>query len=167
VLITDYQRRLEDLDEAECRRLLPTAVIGRVTFTEGALPAIQPVTFAVVDDQIFIPTRRGSKVAAASRGAVVAFEVDDYDAAGRIGWNVTVVGPSRVITDPDEVRALDRFGAHAWAPSDRPCYVAVQIAIVRGRRVGIGGPSGAEKSGPSAAGGDQRPRDVAPVPGNS
>lgn len=148
---TDRRRRLDVLDEAECRHLLSTAVIGRLAYTEGALPAIQPVSFTVAGDQIFIPTRLGSKVAAASRGAVVAFEVDDYDAAGRTGWNVTVVGPSRVISEPDDVSALNRLGAHAWAPSDRPCYVAVQIAIIRGRRVLIGPDAAADAEAPEAA----------------
>jgi nitroimidazol reductase NimA-like FMN-containing flavoprotein (pyridoxamine 5'-phosphate oxidase superfamily) len=73
------------LDEAECRRLLPTVAIGRIGYTEGALQAIQPVSFGVHGDQVLIPTRTGSKVAAASRGAVVAFEVDSFDAASRTG----------------------------------------------------------------------------------
>ncbi|WP_104522926.1 pyridoxamine 5'-phosphate oxidase family protein [Blastococcus atacamensis] len=132
---TDVHRRLEVFDETECRRLLAIAVIGRLGYTEGALPSIQPVHFTVFDGQVIIPTRVGSKVAAASRGAVVAFEVDEYDAALRTGWNVTVIGPSRVISDPDGVHALDELGAQAWAPPDAACYVAVQIAIVRGRRV--------------------------------
>ena len=131
----DCSRHLEVLDEAECRRLLTTAVIGRLAYTEGALPAIQPVHFTVVDGQVIIPTRVGSKVAAASRGAVVAFEVDDYDADARTGWNVTVIGPSRVVREPDEGRGLDGLGARAWAPTDVPCYVAVRIVIVRGRRL--------------------------------
>jgi hypothetical protein len=142
---TDRSRQLEILDEAECRRLLASAVLGRLAYTEGALPAIQPVHFAVAGDQVIIPTRVGSKVAAASRGAVVAFEVDDYDASGRTGWNVTVIGPSRLVRDPDEVRVLDRLGARAWAPPDRPCYVAVRIAILRGRRL-VPGPPGASSS---------------------
>ena len=75
------ERSLEVLDEDECRRLLPTAAIGRLAFTEGALPAIQPVSFGVAGNQIVIPTRVGSKVAAATRGAIVAFEVDAIDTA--------------------------------------------------------------------------------------
>ena len=49
--------------------------------------------------------------------------------------NVTVVGPSRVISEPAEVAALDALGARAWAPAEVPCYVAVRIALVRGRRL--------------------------------
>jgi nitroimidazol reductase NimA-like FMN-containing flavoprotein (pyridoxamine 5'-phosphate oxidase superfamily) len=70
VLGTDGFRRLWVLQESESRSLLTTAPIGRLAFTEGALPAIQPVRFVVVDHQIIIPTRMGSKVATASRGAV-------------------------------------------------------------------------------------------------
>ena len=133
--IAHEERHVADLDEAECLDLLGTAVIGRIAFTEGALPAVQPVPFAVRDRELFIPTLRGSKVAAASRGAVVAFEVDHFDPADRTGWNVTVVGPSRVVSDPREVLALDELGARPWPPVDSHCYVAVRISLVRGRRI--------------------------------
>jgi len=127
--------RLEAIGEAECRRLLAGAVIGRLAYTEGALPAIQPVHFTLLGDRIVIPTREGSKVAAASRGAVVAFEVDDFDTTSRTGWNVTVVGPSHVVTRPDEVADLDLLGARAWAPADVPCYIVIETTLVRGRRL--------------------------------
>lgn len=140
MLSADPDRTLEVLDEEECHRLLGTAVIGRLAFTEGALPTIQPVHFALSGGRVVIPTRTGSKVAAASRGAVVAFEVDDFDAAGRVGWNVTVIGPSRIIVDPVEVRALDALGVRPWAPAAEPCYIAVELVVVRGRRLTLGAP---------------------------
>ena len=43
-------REVEVLDEAECLRLLTTAAIGRVAFTEGALPAVQPVALPLLGD---------------------------------------------------------------------------------------------------------------------
>ena len=135
---TRDRNRLQVLDDAQCRRLLAGAVIGRLAYTEGALPAIQPVHFTMSGDRIVIPTRAGSKVAAASRGAVVAFEVDDFDAASRTGWNVTVVGPSHVITEPAEVAELDTLGAHPWAPADMTCYIVVESTLVRGRRIAAG-----------------------------
>jgi hypothetical protein len=131
-------RELEVLDEEQCLALLGTVTIGRLAFTEAALPALQPVSFATVGGEIFIPTRHGSKVAAASRGAVVAFEVDDVDAGARTGWNVTVVGPSRVISNARDVRRLDELGARPWAPADTHCYIGVQIRLVRGRRIRSG-----------------------------
>ena len=129
------ERLLDMLDEAECRRLLPTACIGRVAFTEGAMPAIQPAAFTVSGNDVLIPTGLGSKMAAGSRGAVLAFEVDDYDLAERTGWNVTVVGPSRLISDPSHVTALNALGVLPWAPAKTHCYIALHMAVVRGRRI--------------------------------
>jgi nitroimidazol reductase NimA-like FMN-containing flavoprotein (pyridoxamine 5'-phosphate oxidase superfamily) len=131
---------VEVLDGPECHRLLAGGVIGRLAYTEGALPAIQPVNFTLCGDRIVIPTQVGSKVAAASRGAVVAFEIDEFDDASRTGWNVTVIGPSRVVMQPEEVAELDRLGARPWAPADVPCYIVIDTAIVRGRRI-VEGPA--------------------------
>jgi nitroimidazol reductase NimA-like FMN-containing flavoprotein (pyridoxamine 5'-phosphate oxidase superfamily) len=137
---TEHHRRLEVLDEEECRRLLGRAVIGRLAYTEGALPAIQPVHFTMHEGRVLIPTRVGSKVAAASRGAVVAFEVDEFDVRTRTGWNVTVVGNAHVLSDPAEVAVLEALGTRAWAPADRPCFITVELALVRGRRI-VAGPA--------------------------
>ena len=128
-------RLLAVLDEDECRRLLATASIGRVAFTEGAMPAIQPAAFAVSGNDVLIPTGLGSKMAAGSRGAVLAFEVDDYDMAERTGWNVTVIGPSRLISEPGHVTALNALGVLPWAPATAHSYIALHMAVVRGRRI--------------------------------
>jgi hypothetical protein len=128
-------RDVEELDEAQCLALMATVPLGRIAFTEGALPAVQPVAFALGDGEVFIPTPRGSKVAAASRGAVVAFEVDDFDALARAGWNVTVIGASRLISDPAEIGRLDEFGVRPWPPARAHCYIGIQTQLVRGRRI--------------------------------
>src|SRR3978361_650040 len=132
---TERERLLDLLDEADCRRLLETAVMGRIAFTEGAMPAIQPVSFALRGEDVLIPTGLGSKMAAGSRGAVLAFEIDDYDLVERPGWNVTVIGPSRLISDPDQIRTLDALGARPWAPVSTHCYIALRMAVVRGRYI--------------------------------
>jgi hypothetical protein len=126
----------EVLTEAECLALLGTVLVGRIAFTQGALPAVQPVAFALGDGELFIPTDPGSKVAAASRGAVVAFEVDDVDAGALTGWTVTVIGASRVISDPADVRRLDELGVQPWPPADAHCYIGILTQLVRGRRIG-------------------------------
>jgi nitroimidazol reductase NimA-like FMN-containing flavoprotein (pyridoxamine 5'-phosphate oxidase superfamily) len=126
---------LHELAPAECRRLLGAVPIGRLAFTVDALPTIEPVHFTVRGDEVLIPTRLGGKVAAASRGAVVAFEVDDFDPGTRTGWSVTVVGPSRVVTDAPQVAAMHSDGLAPWAPAPVACVVAVRIARVTGRRI--------------------------------
>jgi nitroimidazol reductase NimA-like FMN-containing flavoprotein (pyridoxamine 5'-phosphate oxidase superfamily) len=131
----DTERRLSELDEEECRRLLGTAVIGRLAFTEGSLPAVQPVHFTLLGGHVVIPTRPGSKVAAATANAVVAFEVDDFDPEEKTGWSVTAVGPSRLLTRPDEIEELEALGLAPWAGTPHRCYIAVRTTILRGRRL--------------------------------
>src|SRR3546814_16284954 len=74
---------LELLSEEEARELLDHSEIGRVGVTMGAIPAIFPVNYAIVDDLIVFRTAPGSKLSAATEGAVVAFAVDEFD--GEIG----------------------------------------------------------------------------------
>jgi hypothetical protein len=123
-----------ELDEAECRRLLATASVGRISFTDGALPAIVPVPFALHEGQVLVPTRCSSPLASAVRGAVVAFGVDSFDPGTETGWSVTVVGPSRVLRDPQGMVALAVAGLPGrWTGPGR-CVIAVQVGLIRGWR---------------------------------
>ncbi|MEV4399798.1 pyridoxamine 5'-phosphate oxidase family protein [Nonomuraea sp. NPDC049607] len=72
---------LQVLSEEECFLLLSSVPIGRIVFTDRALPAVQPVNFCLDGRSIVIRAVTGSKLAAATRRAVVAFEADDFDAA--------------------------------------------------------------------------------------
>jgi hypothetical protein len=114
---------------------MSTPDVGRLAFTHGALPVIQPVRFAIRNGQVVIPTRPDSQLARAVRGAVVAFEVDSLDPLTGAGWTVTAVGPAHVLTDSDDVAAAALLGLRTWIPMDLYSYVAVEIGILRGYRV--------------------------------
>ncbi len=126
---------LELLTEAEAWRLLRGAEIGRVGITIGALPAIFPVNYRIVDGAIVFRTAPGSKMSAASAHAVVAFEVDDYGPADRSGWSVLVVGRSEVVEDPDLASALRRSRLEPFADGDRTAIVRIDPVFVSGRRL--------------------------------
>lgn len=117
---TDPDRAQEALALEECLRLLGTTGIGRLAYTQSALPAVRPVTFTLDGDDVLIPARAGSPLVCAVRGAVVAFQSDAYDPAARTGWTVTVVGPGRV---------RDGRAGH--------CFLAVALGMVRGWRTGL------------------------------
>ena len=130
------QHLLLEIDERECRRLLGTASgIGRLGFTERALPMILPVHFTVRAGEIVVASISDSKTATARRGTVVAFELDDYDPATREGWTVNVIGPTRLITDPAEIDALDALDFAPWTGNPHRTYFTVQVAMVQGRRL--------------------------------
>ncbi|WP_158580005.1 pyridoxamine 5'-phosphate oxidase family protein [Geodermatophilus marinus] len=130
---TDPDRLVELLDHGECRDLLAGVRIGRLGFTCDALPAIQPVTFRLHGDRVVIPARAGSRMVPGTRGAVVAFQADAFDAETRTGWTVTVVGPARSVTDPVDVAALDGL---PWPGALRPDrrYICVELGMVSGWR---------------------------------
>jgi uncharacterized protein len=126
---------LEHLAPDECIRLMASVPVGRVVYTRQALPAVELVNFAVHNGDVVIKTDAGGKLAAATRGAVVAFEADSVDPARHTGWSVTLVGQARAVTDDAEIRELDQVELTTWAPGQRDHYIRVSPAIVAGRRL--------------------------------
>lgn len=123
---------LEVLDRAECIRLLHTVSLGRIGITTGALPTILPINFRVDGDRILFRTGVGTKLDAATRSAVVAFEVDDFDPMYHSGWSVVVTGIAREVEDPDDRAA---YTTPRWAPGQSERLVEVSIDKVSGRRL--------------------------------
>ena len=101
--MTPTRDGMVDLDRADCLRRLALAGVGRVVTTVGALPAIFPVNYALLDDDIVFRTEAGTTLAAAVLDAVIAFEIDDIDRWSTTGWSVVVVGHAREITRPDQI----------------------------------------------------------------
>lgn len=126
---------LRVLDSDECRTLLGSARIGRVVFTEKALPAAHPVNFVVHENNIVIRTQPESRLARAAANAIMAFEVDDIDVDKHVGWNVTVVGPAEVVTEPAEVAELTELPLRSWVPGHRDTFVRIRIDLLQGRRL--------------------------------
>jgi nitroimidazol reductase NimA-like FMN-containing flavoprotein (pyridoxamine 5'-phosphate oxidase superfamily) len=126
---------LERLTEAQARQLLATGEVGRVGLTIGALPAIFPVNYRLIDGAIMFRTAPGSKMSAAAVGAVIAFEVDDYQRADRSGWSVLAVGTAQVVDDPDLAARVDDAGLEPFAAGPRTTIVRVEPIFLSGRRL--------------------------------
>ena len=126
---------LEMIERTECLRLLRGVAVGRIGVDSEALPAILPVNFRAEDDRILIRTSVGTKLDAAVRGAVVAFEADDFDLFSHSGWSVLVRGVARRVTDAGDLRHLASSPLARWAPSDGHHVVAISTDLVTGRRL--------------------------------
>ncbi|MFC4563742.1 pyridoxamine 5'-phosphate oxidase family protein [Nocardiopsis mangrovi] len=126
---------LEILDRPECLRLLAKASLGRVVFTDRALPAVLPVGYTVHGTDIVIRTSPRSVLARATRDSVVAFEADDFDAAHGTGWSVAVLGTGRAVTDPAEEAELAALPLPDWAHGARPHFIRIEATMVSGRRL--------------------------------
>lgn len=131
--MSDEPPDIETLSRAECLRLLGSVPFGRLIYTVAALPAVQPVNFAIHGDAVIIRTASESKLAAATRNSVVAFQADQIDAQTRAGWSVTVVGRSYEAVEPGELAELALTGLEAWAHPASDHFIVVRIEQITGR----------------------------------
>jgi nitroimidazol reductase NimA-like FMN-containing flavoprotein (pyridoxamine 5'-phosphate oxidase superfamily) len=127
---------LTELGHDECLRLLADALIGRVVFTEAALPAAHPVTYLLDGNEVVFRTANGGKLAAATLHHVVAFQVDDVDPGGRTGWSVLGVGEAYEVTDPRRLADLAARMPAPWAANQDSHTVAIPLQRLTGRAVG-------------------------------
>jgi nitroimidazol reductase NimA-like FMN-containing flavoprotein (pyridoxamine 5'-phosphate oxidase superfamily) len=132
-------RFLESVGRQESIELLSSAVVGRVVFTLSALPAVVPVTFAVLDEAVVLRTAEGTRLAAAADGGVLAFEADEIDPLARTGWSVVVTGIAELVTDPIR-RAHIQEAVAPFAPGENDVYVSLPLTVVTGRRVAVSTP---------------------------
>jgi nitroimidazol reductase NimA-like FMN-containing flavoprotein (pyridoxamine 5'-phosphate oxidase superfamily) len=133
--VSDGRADLVEIDRAECLRLLATADLGRVIYTEGAMPAAHPVTYVLDGEEIVFRSAGGPTLVAATRGAVVAFQVDRIDADDHTGWSVLGVGQAYEVTDRSRLSALVRLLHSPWPPSGGGHTISMPLARLTGRRL--------------------------------
>ena len=123
------------LSRRESLRLLGTVPVGRLIFTVNALPTVRLMNFAVVDDLIVLRTAAGSTVARKVNDMIVAFEADEFDAAARSGWSVTVTGRAALVAGPEVVARYWTVPLMPWAPGVRDQFVTISTELIEGQRV--------------------------------
>ncbi|MGW3969013.1 pyridoxamine 5'-phosphate oxidase family protein [Streptomyces ardesiacus] len=124
-----------ELDRRECLERLAEAVVGRVVFTQEALPAVLPFRFWLDrDGAVVLRTSSVSEMARAVDGAVVAFEADEVDAAAHAGWSVVVTGVASVIADAAERERL-RESPRSRVSWPGEIFVRITPELVTGREL--------------------------------
>jgi uncharacterized protein len=126
---------LVELPRHECLALLRGQSLGRVAYTDHALPAITPVNYALDGDTIVFRTALGSRLAEGTRDAVVAFEVDEADAITHEGWSVVVVGVASEVSRASETLRAIELTLTPWAGGERNRFVRITPTFVTGRRL--------------------------------
>lgn len=127
--------RFRELDRRACLRLLGARVVGRVVYTEAALPAAQPVNYVLDGEEVLFRTSSASKLAAATRGAVVAFQVDDIEPEARTGWSVLGIGEAYEVVDPGRLAELAHSGPQSWSPEATDHVVCIPMQVLTGREL--------------------------------
>jgi Pyridoxamine 5'-phosphate oxidase len=128
-------QELAVLDREDCLELLRQVPIGRLIFTEHALPAVRPVDFRWWRGDLVIRIADSAMLAAASGNRVVAFEIDELDVDRHCGWSVTVIGHAQVITEVPDLIELSGLFSRPWAGGRCDYFVRVRTEKVTGRRL--------------------------------
>ncbi|MEU6256973.1 pyridoxamine 5'-phosphate oxidase family protein [Streptomyces sp. NPDC047043] len=130
--------RMIELGREECLALLAGVPMGRIGFTQRALPVIRPVNHLVDGDGVVIRTHGGSALLHnTSVGQVVVYEADQIDPRTRTGWSVMVTGPATRITAPAEA-ARYRHLLIPWIDRDMDHIIRISAELVTGYRLDQG-----------------------------
>jgi nitroimidazol reductase NimA-like FMN-containing flavoprotein (pyridoxamine 5'-phosphate oxidase superfamily) len=134
-------RTIEELDEAECLRLISHGGVGRIAYQSRFGPAVLPVNYQWHDGAIVFRTARHSaldedlQTGIAGGDYKVAFEIDEIDVAGRQGWSVLIQGPAHHVESAAEQAAAEQAGVESWAAGERELFVRIVPSRVTGRRI--------------------------------
>ena len=122
------------LRRGECLSLLAGSAVGRVVYTEDALPAARPVTFLLDGDEVLFRAGAGSSLAGTAH-QVVGFEADGFDLADRTGWSVLGVGIAYEVTDAGRLTGLAGRVPGGWDDGWTTATIAVPLQRLTGRRL--------------------------------
>ena len=126
-----------ELSERVCQALLRTGSAGRVALSTPGGPHILPVNYSVVDDAIIVRTSPYSLLGTYGRDAMLAFEVDAFDAAHERGWSVQARGRVETVADPAVIERLRQVApGQPWAGGARALTLRLRWSELTGRQLG-------------------------------
>ena len=132
---------LEELDEAECLRLITPGGIGRLAYSGRYGLTVLPVNFKLHQGSIMFRTAQDSPTDEDLRTGIahaeyrVAFEIDDIDPAAREGWSVLVQGPVHHVEAEAERASALAAGLEPWPGGARELFLRIMPSRVTGRRI--------------------------------
>ena len=131
----------EQLDEAECLRLISPGGVGRLAYSGRFGLTVLPVNYKMHDASVVFRTARDGSTDTDLRTGIpgaeyrVAFEIDDIDAASREGWSVLVQGSAHHVDSETEREAVQAADIEPWAGGVRDHFLRITPSRVTGRRI--------------------------------
>jgi len=126
---------LEVIEEAECWALVASRSVGRLGVAIKNRPDIFPVNYRVIDGALILRTAPGVKLAAATLGVAIAFEVDDFDEVTHHGWSVVIHGTAHELEGLEELMEAEASHPATWANSRKDRFVRIEVEEISGRRI--------------------------------
>jgi hypothetical protein len=131
------------IDRQTCMVLLASQTVGRVVYTDQALPAASPVRLSFHLGRLFMTTH-DRLLAPHLTGKIVAVLVDDLEASDPGAWSVLVTGACRTVENAD--RIANRLGL----PLAGAGVLEISNPLINGKRLALG-------AAPSTFGSQGRP----------
>jgi nitroimidazol reductase NimA-like FMN-containing flavoprotein (pyridoxamine 5'-phosphate oxidase superfamily) len=132
---------LEELDEAECLRLISPGGVGRLAFTGRFGPTVLPVNYQLHQGTVVFRTAQDSPTDEDLRTGIahaeykVAFEIDDFSPASKEGWSVLIQGALHHVDSDAERASVLEAGVEPWAGGARDLFLRVIPSRITGRRI--------------------------------
>ena len=130
----------EQLDEAECLRLISSGGVGRVVYSGRFGPTAIPVLYKLHGGTIVFRTAHDSSTDEDLRTGIagaefkVTFEIDDINPTTREGWSVLIQGPAHHVESETEHASVLEAGVEPWAGGVRELYLRITPTRITGRR---------------------------------
>jgi nitroimidazol reductase NimA-like FMN-containing flavoprotein (pyridoxamine 5'-phosphate oxidase superfamily) len=122
------------LSEAECWAFLAASKVGRIAYSEAAMPQIRAVPHVADGGSVIIAMRRSATHPGLfDAPTVVAFEAGEWASHGHEGWSVHFIGKARILSD-FEVADIAARGLTSWIEGAPAVQVRIRAEIVSGSR---------------------------------
>ena len=132
---------LEELDHAECMRLVAGQNVGRLAYVGRYDLTILPVNYRVAGGVILFRTAEDSRTGEDLRTGIanadyrVAFEVDQLDETAREGWSVLIQGPAHHLDSVADRAAAQQAEVEPWPRGEKEHFIRITPERVTGRRI--------------------------------
>ena len=117
----------------DCVALLATTDVGWLAISTGARPAIVPVNFIVLSDQLVFRAERQGELHRATVGAVVAIETGPGASGTCRAWSVHVQGVASELVSASLLDAIgERWTAHWQVAAGAPAFIGLPTRGISG-----------------------------------
>ncbi|MFI9010225.1 pyridoxamine 5'-phosphate oxidase family protein [Actinosynnema sp. NPDC053489] len=125
---------LQVLSREECLELLGATAVGRLVYTERALPVVHPVVYALDGECVVLRVPDGS-AALVARDTIVAFQIDDVAPDLSRGWSVMAVGHATEVREREWLARLHRLPLASRGHGGGDHFLVVDLEVLAGRRI--------------------------------
>jgi uncharacterized protein len=123
------------LGRQECWALLRTVEIGRLCYTENAMPVVRPVPFRVDGTGVIAAVGATATLYEVfRRPSIVAFEAGEWTPGELRGWSVQAVGKAQTLPRPTVADHIQHELA-PWIDGAPAHFVCVELTVLTGQQV--------------------------------